>query len=72
MSPNWEWDNKTGKRVRLANVNAPELGKPGGAAAKKRLIQKVANRNVELKNAVSLSYGRLVCDVYVNGRKVVP
>ena len=71
VSPNWTWNNQSGKRVRLKGVDAPELGTPAGAAAKRMLILKVANQSVELRNAVSISYGRLVCDVYLNGQKVV-
>ncbi len=63
VSPAWQWNGRSGSRVRLAGVNAPELGQLGGLAAKRRLSELVDGENVDLKNPVSISYGRLVCDV---------
>lgn len=70
--PNWNWGEKSGDRVRLANVNAPEIHERGGMEAKVKLMSLVSGRKVELRNAVSLSFDRLVCDVYVHGSKVTP
>ena len=70
--PNWNWGEKTGDRVRLANVNAPEVHESGGMEAKVKLMSLVSGREVELRNKVSLSFDRLVCDVYVDGSKVTP
>ena len=70
--PNWNWGEKTGDRVRLANVNAPEVHESGGMEAKVKMMSLVSGREVELRNKVSLSFDRLVCDVYVDGSKVTP
>lgn len=70
VKPNWSWEDESGSRVRLAGVNAPELNEYGGPAAKRRLSDLVLNATVELKNAKTFSYGRLVCDVFLNGRNV--
>ena len=72
VDPEWNWNDESGNRVRLAGVDAPEVGKPGSAQATRRLTNLVYGRSVDLDNAVAFSYGRLVCDVFVNGRKVVP
>jgi len=70
VSPGWEWDGKKGDRVRIANFDATELDERGGKSAKQKLKDLIEGKNVELKNAVNLSYGRLVCDVYYNGSDV--
>ncbi len=67
VTPKWRFGGTSGKRVRLAGVYAPELKERSGKAARKRLSDRVLNRKVELRNRKSLSYGRLVCDVYLNG-----
>lgn len=70
VSPKWRFNGKSGYTVRIANVNAPELNRYGGKIAKKRLSDLVQNKHIELKNKVNLSYGRLVCDVYLNRRSI--
>ena len=70
VTPKWQFSGQTGTRVRLANVNAPEIGRPGGLAAKRRLEHLVLNKQIQLRNAVNISYGRLVCDVLLNGRNI--
>ncbi len=70
VTPGWEWDGKKGSRVRIASLDAPELSQKGGQAAKAKLKNLIEGKDVELKNAVNLSYGRLVCDVYYNGKDV--
>ena len=71
VSPNWNWDGKTGDRVRIANLYAPEVSERGGNAATQRLVNLIGRKDVELKNAVNMSYGRIVCDVYLNGVNIV-
>ncbi|MEM2892832.1 MAG: thermonuclease family protein [Candidatus Bathyarchaeia archaeon] len=54
-------------RVRLADVNAPELGEPGGDAAKEALKGLILNSRVYLDVddvGVMDRYNRLVCVVY--------
>lgn len=69
-SPGWKWDEKKGDRIRIANLDAPELSEKGGQAAKTKLKNLIDGKDVELKNPVTLSYGRLVCDVYYNGKDI--
>jgi endonuclease YncB( thermonuclease family) len=57
-------------RVRIANFDATELNEWGGASAKQNLKDLIEGEDVELKNAVNISYGRLVCDVYYNGQDI--
>lgn len=70
VSQNWEWNGESGDRVRIAGIDAPEIGTTGAEEAKKKLENLIKGKVVELKNLVAISYGRLVCDVYLNGRNI--
>ena len=50
------------KNVRLENVYAPELGKPGGYAAKRELQRLIDYENVSI-DEVGSSYDRVVAQV---------
>lgn len=58
------------QKVRLVNVDAAELTQAGGAAAKRRLQALVRNRVVTLKPLGQDRYGRLLAEVYVDGRRI--
>ena len=58
------------QKVRLVNVNAAELGRPGGIDAKRRLQALVHGRGVVLKHYGKDRYGRLLAEVYVDGRRI--
>jgi endonuclease YncB( thermonuclease family) len=63
------FDTAVGDRIRLADIDAPELGESGYYAARDSLILLVNNKQVHLDiDDVSRtdSYGRLVCVVYVD------
>jgi len=62
VSPKWRFKGKTGNRVRLSGINAPEIGKPGASAAKERLKKRFMGKSVKL-DGKALSYGRLVAKV---------
>jgi endonuclease YncB( thermonuclease family) len=70
ISPGWKFKEEEGHRVRIANYNTPEKGQPGYSEARTKLSSLILYENVELKNPVNLSYGRLVCDVYLNGTDI--
>ena len=58
------------QKVRLTNVYAAEMNQPGGAAAKKKLQALVRNREVGLVAHGHDRYGRILAEVYVDGRRV--
>lgn len=58
-----------GKAVRLANVDAPELGTKGSAKARNELRNMVGGKTVSYKT-VAKSYGRDVANVKVAGKSV--
>lgn len=60
---------KGGDFIRLANVCAPELNEPGGAAAKRALEKLVLGKWVTYTQ-VGSSYGRIVTNVKTNGTDV--
>ena len=70
VSPQWGYHGRTGNVIRIADFYAPELSQPGGAQAKLKLSKLILNKNLELRNYQRLSYGRLVCDVFVGGRNI--
>ncbi len=70
VSPSWRWNGQTGHRVRAAGYDAPELHEPGGQAAKAKLERLTLGRSVELRQAHRIDRGRLVADVYLNGRNL--
>ena len=67
VSPNWKWNNETGSVVRANGYNTPEVGKPGYQAAKDKLTDLILNKQVDLQEAIKLTYGRLLCDVEYDG-----
>lgn len=60
-----------GERVRIAGLNAPELGQKGGDAAKRQLRKKMPpGTGVGLSKPLAKSYGRIVRKVTVGGKNV--
>ncbi|MFQ5504484.1 MAG: thermonuclease family protein [Planctomycetota bacterium] len=68
VSEGCRWNGQSGARVRAAGYDAPELQQPGGEAAKSKLSRLVLGKQVELRQAHRLDRGRLVADVYLDGR----
>lgn len=58
------------RKIRLANVYAAELGEPGGVAAKRRLRSMISRGQVTIKPLGSDRYGRVLAEVFVNGRRI--
>lgn len=75
VSPSWKWkmnsgETATGERVRIAGFDAPETGTLAGNFATAQLKNLIEGKDVELRKAVSLSYGRIVCEVFLNGTNI--
>jgi endonuclease YncB( thermonuclease family) len=58
------------QKVRLTNVYAAEMNQPGGSAAKRKMQVLVQNREVGLVTHGRDRYGRILAEVYVDGRRV--
>jgi hypothetical protein len=58
------------QKVRLTNVYAAELNEAGGRAAKRRLQVLIASGEVALRPLGQDRYGRMLAEVYVNGRRI--
>ena len=58
------------RSIRLANVDAPEMGTKGGSAAKRKLSNLIAGETVTVDTVARDTYGRAVAKVKV-GRKSV-
>ena len=70
VSPNWKWKEETGNRVRPTGYDTPEKGQPGYEAAKDKLAKLILGKEVELKNPIKITYGRLLCDVDYKEKKL--
>ncbi len=57
-------------RIRLANVNAPELGSPGGQEAKWALARLIEGKRVRIQTVAHDVYRRRVANVWVGGQSV--
>jgi micrococcal nuclease len=58
------------QKIRLTNVYAAELDQAGGRAAKLRLRALIASGEVVLRPLGTDRYGRVLAEVYVNGRRI--
>jgi hypothetical protein len=58
------------QKVRLTNVYAAEMNESGGSAAKRRMQALIASGDVTLRPLGTDRYGRLLAEVYVNGRRI--
>lgn len=56
--------------VRLANVDAPEKGKPGSAKATQALRNLIQGQQVQIDTVARDSYGRSVANVKADGKSV--
>ena len=70
VSPRWSFSGTSGDTVRANGYDTPEKGKPGYEAAKQKLKNLIEGKNVELRNMITITYGRLLCDVYYNGKNL--
>ena len=70
VNPNWQWNGQSGDRVRPTGYDAAEIGSRGAAAATSWLSNLILGRTVGLGSAYKIDRGRLVCDVYFNGRSL--
>ncbi|HEX4927092.1 MAG TPA: thermonuclease family protein [Burkholderiales bacterium] len=58
------------QKVRLTNVYAAELDQADGPAAKQRLRALISSGEVTLRPLGADRYGRLLAEVYINGRRI--
>jgi hypothetical protein len=53
-----------GEKIRLANIDAPELNQPGGKASRDQLRSWVVGRTVEVHKIAKDRYGRTVASMH--------
>ena len=70
VTPVWKWDNQSGNVIRPKGYDTPEEGQFGHQAAKDKLATLILGKDVDLKNAVKITYGRLLCDVFYNDTNI--
>lgn len=57
-------------RVRLAEIDTPEKKQPGGSTAKQTLSDMVFGRMIKVEQIDKDRYGRLIANLYVDGKWV--
>ena len=62
-------DNKKIK-IRLANIDAPELAQPFGRESRLALVERVLKKQVHINSRAVDTYGRLIAELSVNGVNV--
>lgn len=61
---------QSGKRVRLANVNAPEKGRRGAPKSRSDLRQLISRKEAKIDIVARDRYGRAVANVVVGNKSV--
>ncbi len=56
--------------IRLARVNAPELGTPAGTGAKLVLSSLISDKTISYESLATDAFGRVVAEVWVSGTNV--
>lgn len=64
----WKWNGQNGERVRPTGYKASELGTVQGQQAKQKLARLILGKTVEIRKAHTIDRGRLVGDVYLQGK----
>lgn len=64
-------DYKDEERIRIANIDAPELRSPGGSRSRDLLVRRLNGREVKCFVEARDTYGRLVADVTILGEALV-
>jgi endonuclease YncB( thermonuclease family) len=70
VTPQWRWNGNTGSRVRPTGYDTPELNALGGQIARDKLTRLILGKQVELGSGHTIDRGRLVCDVYFQGKSL--
>ncbi len=68
ISPRWEWNGQKGDLVRPTGYDTPEKGSPKYIQLTNKLKALILGKLIELKTGYKIDRGRLVCDVYFNGK----
>ena len=70
ISPVWRWGLRYGDRIRPTGYDTPERGEPGFNSSTLKLAKLILNKKVVLGKPITLSYGRLLCQVFFKGRNL--
>ena len=70
VTPMWHCKDKTGSVIRAAGYDTPERGQAGYGEAKEKLTRLLLNEEVELGEPLTITYDRLLCKVFYDGKDV--
>ncbi|UCB56872.1 MAG: thermonuclease family protein [Candidatus Omnitrophota bacterium] len=67
----WKWNEKRGDIIRPTGYNTPEREEPGYEQAKQKLKNLILGKTIDMKSAKVIDeWGRLVADIYYNGKNI--
>ncbi len=69
--PKWSLDNINCSFIIIRGLNCPQAYEKEFLKAKDKLCELILNEDVHLKNPTILSYGRIYCDVFLNGKNIL-
>ena len=70
VSPSWEWGEQSGNLVKIYGYTIPETEVSGTVPVQEKLESLILNKEVELKNPIRITYGRLLCKVHYEGKNI--
>ena len=70
VSPNWKWRDLKGNIVKINGYEAPIQGQPGYQISKSKLTGLILGKEVVLKKPSKSMFGRIHCDVLVEGNNL--
>ncbi|MFQ5641714.1 MAG: thermonuclease family protein [bacterium] len=67
----WKWNEQKGDTVRPTGYDTPEKGESGYEQAEQKLKDLILGKTVDIRSAKTVDqWGRLVADVYYNGKNL--
>jgi endonuclease YncB( thermonuclease family) len=66
----WQFNNQTGNRIRPTGYDTPESNTIAGVRATDKLRNLIKGKEVSLENPRTVDRGRLVCEVYFQGKNL--
>lgn len=70
VEPRWMWNGKEGGIVKSNGYDAPAAGQPEYDELLAELKRLLSKKEIELRNPKRISFGQVLCDVFVDGKSL--